>query len=204
MIEVEIKIRISDPQKIREKFEENNGIYKSSLIHEDIYFNMPIGLRDFKETDEALRVRKSIEFDKMNKSKSERTNFFLTYKGKKLDKTTKTRKEIEIKIEDFNNMKMLLKELGFQEILTVKKERELYEFEYKFYILEVLIDYLPILEQYFIEVEFLTDSEDTVEDSTELLFDFLHLFNIKKEESIRKSYLELILENFNNIYKINE
>ncbi len=98
----------------------------------------------------------------------------------------------------------LLKELGFQEILTVKKERELYEFEYNCYLIEVLIDYLPILDQYFIEVEFLLDSEDKVEDSTEILFDFLHLFNIKKEESIRKSYLELILEKSNNIYKSNE
>jgi adenylate cyclase class 2 len=196
MIEVEIKVRISDPQKIREKFEKNNGIYKKSLLHEDIYFNMPKGLRDFKETDEALRLRKSIEFNKRNNSRHNIVNFFLTYKGKKLDESTKTRKEIEIKIEGIDKMLKLLKELGFQEILTVKKERELYEFEYKFYCLEVLIDYLPILNQSFIEVELLLDSKDNIDESREILFDFLDLFGIKKEESIRKSYLELILEKF--------
>ncbi|MFX1391248.1 MAG: class IV adenylate cyclase [Promethearchaeota archaeon] len=194
MIEVEIKVRIPDPQKIREKFEEYNGIYKISLIHEDTYFNMPKGLRDFKKTDEALRVRKSVQFNKRDKSKIKITSFYFTYKGKKIDNATKTRKEIEIKIEDIDKMISILKELGFQEVLTVKKERELYEFEYKFYFLEVLIDYLPILDQYFIEVEFLLDSEDNVNEIKDILFDFLSLFNIKKEESIRKSYLELISE----------
>ena len=64
MIEVEIKVKISDPNLMRKKFKENNGIYKLSLDHEDTYFNMPKGLRDFRQTDEALRLRKSIEFDK--------------------------------------------------------------------------------------------------------------------------------------------
>jgi predicted adenylyl cyclase CyaB len=58
MIEVEIKVQISDPTLIRKKFVENQGSYKFSLIHEDTYFNMPKGLRDFKQTDEALRLRK--------------------------------------------------------------------------------------------------------------------------------------------------
>ena len=44
-----------------------NGVYKLSLLHEDTYFNMPKELRDFKKTDEALRIRKSIEFQKDNK-----------------------------------------------------------------------------------------------------------------------------------------
>jgi adenylate cyclase class 2 len=194
MIEVEIKVRISDPQELRNKFEENNGIYKNTLLHEDTYFNMPKGLRNFKETDEALRIRKSIEFNKRERSKGEIPNFYLTYKGKKIDHSTKTREEIEIKIDDFDNMKTLLKELGFRDVLTVKKERELYEFEFKFYFLEVLLDYIPILDQYFLEVEFLLDSTSDLEESRNVLFEFLSLFGIKKEESIRKSYLELIIE----------
>jgi predicted adenylyl cyclase CyaB len=61
MIEVEIKVKISDPNQVRKRIEENKGVYKISLHHEDTYFNMPKGLRDFKQTDEALRLRKSIE-----------------------------------------------------------------------------------------------------------------------------------------------
>ncbi|MFW9972469.1 MAG: class IV adenylate cyclase [Candidatus Odinarchaeota archaeon] len=194
MIEVEIKIQILNHELMIKKFEENNGVYKLSLIHEDTYFNMTKGLRDFKKTDEALRLRKSVEFDKKAKIKKRVINKFITYKGKKLDPSTKTRKEHEIKIEDIDTMKLLLKELGFEEIITIKKERELYEFEFKNYYIEALIDYIPILNQYFLEVEFLLDSPENLENSKEILFDFLNSLGIKKEESIRKSYLELILE----------
>ena len=201
MIEVEIKVRISNHDLIRKKFEENNGIYKISLLHEDTYFNLPKGLRDFKKTDEALRLRKSVEFNKNDETKKQVINHFITYKGKKMDLSTKTRKELDIKIEDIENMKLLLEELGFQEIFTVKKERELYEFEFKNYYIEALIDYLPILDQHFLEVEFLLDSPKNLEDSTVVLFDFLSLLGIKKEESIRKSYLELIAEKLKGNFK---
>lgn len=196
MIEVEIKVRISNPEVIRKKFEENNGIYQISLLHEDTYFNMPKGLRDFKKTDEALRLRKSIEFNKNNKTREQSINHYITYKGKKIDNSTKTREEIDIKVEDSKRMNTLLKDLGFQEIFTVRKERELYEFEFKAHQIEALIDYVPILNNYFIEIEYLTDSSDKIEESRRVLFDFLEIFGIKKEESIRKSYLELIADKF--------
>ncbi len=194
MIEVEIKVRISNPELIIKKFEENSGIYKLSLLHEDTYFNMPKGLRDFKKTDEALRLRKSIEFHKKVDTIKRVINYYITYKGKKMDLFTKTRKEFDIKIDDIKNMEVILEELGFQKILTVKKQRELYEFEFKNYYIEALLDYLPILDQYFLEVEFLLDSNENLEETREVLFDFLSLLDIKKEESIRKSYLELIDE----------
>ncbi len=192
MIEVEIKVRISYPEAISIKFKNHGGIYKLSLDHEDVYFNMPEGLRDFKETDEALRLRKSIEFNKFDEAIEKKINYYLTYKGKKMDKSTKTREEIDVKIEDFEKMRNLLKLLGFQEIFTVKKERELYEFKYRTYNIEALIDYIPILDQHFIEVECLLKSSENLESSRKVLFEFLNLFDIKKEESIRKSYLELI------------
>ena len=194
MIEVEIKVRIENPDLMRKKFKENHGSYKFSLIHEDTYYNMPKELRDFKQTDEALRIRKSLKYDKNKTEKEQESNYFLTYKGKKMDTSTKTREEIDLKIEDLEKMKRILNVLGFQEILTVKKERELHEFEFKNHSIEALIDYLPILKQYFIEVEYLTEFSDKIDESKEILFDFLSVLGIRKEESITKSYLELIIE----------
>ena len=199
MIEVEIKVKISDPNLIRKKFEDLGGIYKLSLHHEDTYFNMPKGLRDFKQTDEALRLRKSIEFNRDKKITTQKTNYFITYKGKKFDKTTKTREEIEIKLNKVEDMKNLLKLLGFREVFTVVKERELYDFKFKDTRIEALIDYIPILEQHFVEVELLTESYEDVKKSKKILFQFLGNFGIRKEESIRKSYLELIAEKLNII-----
>ena len=79
MIEVEIKVRISDPDLIRKKFEEHQGFYKFFLLHEDTYYNMPKGLRDFKKTDEALRLRTSIRFDSNNKYNPQDIDYFITY-----------------------------------------------------------------------------------------------------------------------------
>jgi len=193
MIEVEIKIKISDPNLIRKKFDDSNGVYKLSLHHEDTYFNMPKGLRDFKKTDEALRLRKSIEFNRDNHLIPQKIYYFITYKGKKIDITTKTREEIEVKLNETDNMANLLKLLGFQEVFTVVKERELYDFKFQDTKIEALIDYLPILDQHFIEVEILAETFDKVEEAKDILFRFLENFGFKKEESIRTSYLELVM-----------
>lgn len=155
---------------------------------------MPKGLRDFKQTDEALRLRKSSRFTRNNRDKIQEKEYFCTYKGQKLDVLTKTRSEIEVKLDDIKKMKEILDLLGFREVITIKKERELFEFNFRDKTIEVLIDYIPILKQYFIEVEYLAKTSDEISASQEVLFDFLHQFGIRKEESIRKSYLELIVE----------
>jgi adenylate cyclase class 2 len=195
MIEVEIKAKVKDIKTMRQQCIENGGIFKLFLMHEDTYYNMPKELRDFKETDEALRIRKSIRYNDREDPDPMYINYYITYKGKKIDTSTKTREEIEVKINNIENMKRIFLALGLREVLTVKKERELYEFHFDDYKVEALIDYVPLLKEYFIEVELLTDSEEEIERIREELFRFLKLLDIKKDDSIRKSYLELILEN---------
>ena len=77
---------------------------------------MPKGLRDFRESDEALRIRKSVEFDKNEQNSTQNVKYFLTYKGEKLKAETKTRKELESLVEEGENVKEILKSLGFREI----------------------------------------------------------------------------------------
>jgi len=194
LIEVEIKAKISNPNSLKEKFKYRNGKYKLSLHHEDTYFNMPNELRDFKKTDEALRVRKSVEYQGNIQDSTKKINYFMTYKGKKIDSLTKSRKELEVKVNEGEDLIEMLKILGFREIFTVIKERDLFEFNYKNNIIEALIDYIPILKEHFLEVEIITESTEKLDATRELLFEFLNLFDIGKNESIRKSYLELIIE----------
>ncbi|MBN1800468.1 MAG: class IV adenylate cyclase [Candidatus Lokiarchaeota archaeon] len=192
MIEVEIKVEITDPAKLREEFAKKNGVYKCSLLHEDTYFNMPEGLRDFRKSDEALRVRKSLEFDMNQENVKSRINYFLTYKGAKLSSKAKTRKELETIVEEGDKILDILKLLGFREVLTVKKERELYEFHHNSLLIEALIDYIPILNRYFLEVECQVIEGGEIEHFQDKLFEFLLEFGIKKDRSITLSYLELI------------
>ena len=196
MIEVEIKAKIANPEFLKKEFEKHDGKYLLSLNHEDTYFNMPKKLRNFKKTDEALRIRKSIEFHKNQKDSNHKTKFYLTYKGKKIDTTTKSRNEVETEVSNGKQLKDILKSLGFREIFTVKKERELYKFNYNNRIIEVLIDYIPILDEYFIEVELLVNTKPELNGARAVLFNFLSLFGIRKKDSIRLSYLELIAEKF--------
>lgn len=109
-----------------------------------------------------------------------------------MDQITKTRKEIETEIKNFDNMKNLLAHLGFREIFIVKKERELYEFEFKNNKIDVLIDFLPILNQNFLEAEIKVENENELKLTKEIIFDFLKQFGITENDSIRESYLELI------------
>lgn len=192
MIEVEIKVANYNPDLLYNKITKLNGKYIISLNHEDTYFNMPKGLRDFKKTDEALRLREAIEFNKNKDEKPYLKKFYITYKGKRIDQTTKTREEIETEIKDIRSMRNLLSHLGFKEILTVKKERELYEFWFKNKKIDLLLDYLPILNQNFIEAEIQIEDKIEMIKSKDLIFDFLKQFGITEEDSIRDSYLELI------------
>jgi len=201
MYEVEIKVRIQDLEEIRDIIRFNGGSYKISLLHEDTYFNMPKELRDFKNTDEAIRLRKSEEFDKNDDDILLNSKCYLTYKGKKIDSYSKTRQEIEVKVDNFDNMKEILKVLGFQEVLTIQKERELFVLLYQDEKIEILLDYIPLLHQYFMELEMAVSSPQEIDDARGILFKLLERFNINKDDSIRKSYLELIIENQRNFTK---
>ncbi|MFX1274850.1 MAG: class IV adenylate cyclase [Promethearchaeota archaeon] len=194
MIEVEIKVLINNPDEIRKQFELKQGLYKCSLIHEDTYYNMPRGLRDFRKSDEALRIRKSVEFNKHEEIPNKKTKYYLTYKGAKFNKETKTRKELESLIQDGEKIKEILNLLGFRKIFTVKKERELFFLTFKNHQIEALIDFIPILKQYFIEVEYQAETKERISEVQEILFNFLESLGIKRERSIIKSYLELIAE----------
>ncbi len=197
MIEVEIKVEIDDPDKLRKQFTEKNGTYKCSLLHEDTYLNMPEGLRDFRTSDEALRVRKSVEFNKHQNNSKKEVRYFLTYKGAKLNTEAKTRKELETIIQEGDMVVEIFRLLGFREVLTVKKERELYEFHHKNLEIEALIDYVPILDRHFLEVECQVKEKGSVEKLQQDLFEFLLEFGIDKSCSITLSYLELIALHLN-------
>lgn len=198
MIEVEIKIQVLDPELLRQNFKKQGGVYQLSLLHEDTYYNMPKKLRNFAKTDEAFRIRSSIEFNKHNEKDSKRSQCYLTYKGNRIDNISKSRQEIEVKFDQAEKLREILSILGFREIFTIKKERELYKFEYKENTIEALIDYLPVLDAHYLEVELITESVEELSNNRALLFEFLSEFGYTEGDSIRDSYLELIIKSLGN------
>ncbi len=86
MLEVEMKFRVDDVAALRALLAHMTLERLPTENHVDTYFRHPV--RDFAKTDEAFRCR--IVDDRA----------WLTYKGPRLDATTKSREELELPLED--------------------------------------------------------------------------------------------------------
>ena len=179
LYEYEIKIKVENLEKIRNKLQEMNANFLGVIEESDVYFLHPC--RDFRRTDEALRVR--IYNDKLE----------LTYKGPKISDKIKAREEINIELrhEDLQKIVELLEKLGFKKFLKVKKRREVYRIGG----FEVNLDSIEDLGD-FIEVELKSACKDEKEASN-MLTNFVEKLGLEPK-SILKSYLELLIERLRN------
>lgn len=171
MIEIEVKARASH-WSLREKLASMGAKSEGIQEHLDTYYNSPF--RDFSITDEALRIR------------SVNGKSVLTYKGKKLDSVSKTRQEFETEV-DGGSTRNILTALGFFESGVVRKRREIFSYQ----CMTIALDTVEGLGE-FIEVEKQADFE--IERHREEIFTFLGALGIRQEDSIRISYLEMLLE----------
>lgn len=146
----------------------------------DLYFAHPV--RDFAHTDEALRIRR----------KGSKT--LITYKGPKIDKTTKTRRELELPLgnqpETPDQWRELLEVLGFEAVVEVRKERRKADVAWQGEVVALTLDDVCKVGT-FIELEIETDEAGVERAKSRLatLADELGLVG-----SERRSYLELLLE----------
>jgi adenylate cyclase class 2 len=168
MIEVEVKARAL-PDTVQ-KIKALGAVLVGTEHHRDLYFNSPV--HDFGQSDEALRIR--------IKDSGAR----LTYKGPKLDGETKSRKELTVVIDDAAAAEQILLSLGFVLSGTVKKCRTKYALGEVIFAMDE-VDGLGS----FIEVE-MAGGDDWSQQRRRIL-DILSSLGIV--ESIRKSYLELLL-----------
>ncbi|BDZ70508.1 class IV adenylate cyclase [Methanobacterium petrolearium] len=116
MIEVEVKAHAPNLNKIEERLIGIGACRVKKEYQEDLYFNAPH--RDFAQTDEALRIRK------IRSENSE--EIYITYKGPKMDNISKTRKEIEVAVEDSLKVADIFENLSFRPVATVRKNRIIY------------------------------------------------------------------------------
>jgi len=111
--EVEQKFPIPDIAVVQSRLATLGATISAARLEVDVYYAHPA--RDFTQSDEALRIRRVGESNCM------------TYKGPKIDSTTKTRHEIELPLgpgdESARRCGELLEALGFQAIGEVRKQR---------------------------------------------------------------------------------
>ncbi|MGD0818152.1 MAG: class IV adenylate cyclase [Methanomassiliicoccales archaeon] len=168
MLEIEIKTRSEDNGRVERLLLERGAKPLGEQDQVDEYFNHPC--RDFAETDEALRLRKD-------------SHGRITYKGPKLDRSTKTREEIELDIDDLDKMALILVRLGFRRVAKVSKRRK----EYVLNGVTVSLDSVEGLGD-FVELEVLGEDAEEGTSRIERLRDELGLVGNE-----RRSYLEMLL-----------
>ncbi len=181
MIEVEIKFRVPDRSLIDRLIALGNLTFGEPVVQRDIYFNHP--QRNFRETDEALRIRTSGDQNA------------LTYKAPRLDTLTRTRPETEIPFlagtESTEQMRSVLLALGFRIIESVEKVRRVAPFHWNGNTIEVTLDEVQSLGTY-LEIETLAEENlwPTARDQIVLLAQHWDILPLREP----RSYLRMLLE----------
>ncbi len=169
-LEIEIKAYCDDHLSLINRLISIGGKFLKRSEERDRYFNHPS--RDFKETDEALRIRKRGD------------DLILTYKGPKQPGRAKTRVEDEVNLSDLEKMHTILVHLGFRPGREVKKSRDTYLYDD----ITVCIDMVEGLGG-FVELEKIGSDTGQIEEELFKLAGNLGLKNFEK-----RSYLELLEE----------
>ncbi len=181
MLEIEIKAKCPrSPDEIGQALNALGFERQETREEIDIYFNG--NDRDFRKTDEALRLRSARLLP------DGASEAFITYKGPKLDDRSQTRREIEVAVGHLNDMKLLLEQLGYQAIFTVKKQRRHYRRDS----VTACVDQVEGLGNY-LELEQLSQTMEARGETVEQLLALLDRLHISRDNLTRKSYLELLM-----------
>jgi adenylate cyclase class 2 len=181
MIEVEIKARITDVTAVEKSLSALGFTEELTVSERDVYFNG--NDRDFRKTDEALRIRACKDINADTESNA------LTYKGPKLGSESQTRKELEISFEDPAKMKEILSALGYPTVLEVRKLRRMYRLGE----ITACVDQVDSLGDY-LELEKLVMDQNGYPAAVSELYELLSKLGIPKEALTQYSYLELLMK----------
>lgn len=179
MLEVEVKYRVPDHAAATARLADLRAAQADDRLEADHYFNAPD--RDFKQTDEAFRLRRV----------GAKNRF--TYKGPRRETATKTRTEIEIPLGDGDavaaDAERMLVSLGYRPVAVVRKRRELYALDRGGWHLEVCLDTVEGVGT-FVEIEVQAD-ESRFEDAKAAVLGAATDFGLTTQEP--RSYLAMWL-----------
>jgi adenylate cyclase class 2 len=178
--EVELKFPVPDLTAFTRQLIDLAVPISPSHVEIDLYFAHPA--RDFAQTDEALRLRRKGDAN------------YITYKGPRIDATTKTRREIELPLgpgsESLASWTALLEAIGFRPVGEVRKSRRKAMVPWQGRQVEAALDEVDRLGT-FVEFELVAEESD-VEAARTCIQSLARSFGLTRGE--RRSYLELLLK----------
>jgi adenylate cyclase class 2 len=178
--EVEQKFPVADLVETEARLADLNAVVAPPMRELDRYFAHPA--RDFAETDEALRIRSVGDVN------------CVTYKGPRIDSTTKTRHEIELPLAPTaaaaENFATLLNALGFRPVAEVHKTRHTVTVPWHGRKVTGALDRVDGL-GHFVELELCVASAE-IEKARRAIRSLAKRLGLSRTE--RRRYLELLLE----------
>jgi adenylate cyclase class 2 len=179
MYEVEVKVP-AHLATVADRLADLGAELTGTVVQEDTYYDAPH--RDFAATDEALRVRRE--------TRDGTTTARMTYKGPLVDDESKTREEVETGVDDGYEADSVFRNLGFEPVATVRKDRRFYSYDGYTVTLDAVEDVGE-----FLEVETEVDTEADVAEAREGAYEVLRDLGLDPADQRRTSYLGLLLEN---------
>jgi adenylate cyclase class 2 len=180
MLEIEQKYRVADHAPIEAALAQLGATISEPSVQVDCYYAHP--QRNFAQTDEAFRIR------------AVGAENYLTYKGPKLDATTKSRVEHEVRFADGPDalaaLGEILRNLSFTPASIVRKTRRTAELTRDGFAVQVALDDVRKLGT-FVELE-IAISDDAQADAAKTTLAQLAA-DLGLTDVERRSYLELVL-----------
>jgi adenylate cyclase class 2 len=179
--EIEQKFHVDDVTRLEQRLAELGAVADTTQEHSDSYYNHPS--RDFRETREALRIRRVDGIP------------MITYKGPKLPGAIKARREQEWRLDpgdiDGSSTEQLLQILGFRPVAVVRKRRRPYRLPKPWNDFQVVLDEVQLLGR-FAEVELLVESEAEIEPARQRIGELSDHLGLQRAEP--RSYLSMLME----------
>lgn len=186
-LEVEIKTKLEETERseILCFLYDHGAELLKETIEDDQYFNSPFV--DFGKSDEALRLRKTRLLGETNELG--RDGLLLTYKGPKIHINSKTRREINIKLEkdQAKSLTKIFNSLGFHKSGTVIKTRT--EITFRGFL--ICLDNVEDLGE-FMEIEKIVSDSELIDEIVEKMKSLFP--GLSGKEWIRDSYLEMYIK----------
>ncbi len=178
-MEVECKYRVEEVDQLRSALDQCGAKFLRTERHRDTYLRHPC--RDFRVTDEALRIR---EIDE---------GAVVTYKGPRLPGPIKIRPEIELPLVEGTREDWLRiwTSLGFQVAMQVEKTRQVFDLLIDTRMITVTIDEVVSLGT-FAEIERVVASAEELANAEADVQAAAAQLGLKNIE--RHSYLSMVLE----------
>lgn len=180
MIECEVKLKINNPDTIKQKLLALGFIEGDHLTETDIYFDNKNG--DIRSNDNALRIRETVNHS------SKKSYYQFNYKGKKLDDVSVSRPEYELEISDSVAMKTILEQLGYYPVspIVVKARTLLHTAD-----INACLDSVKDLGD-FLELEVMAETEELKDRELERIGKILNSLGYSISETTTISYLSAL------------